>query len=295
MGADEGPHSLHQALLAAGEQHARRRGSPAGSARAPRPARARSATPGGVVVGAGDDVGELDVDEQEDADQQDQGRDQLEDARSGRESTPAIRAPRIGRRTASDQKRTRNGPEGNGRRSASRAARATRFGRKTAPGAGGVVVGAEEEAGGRVGPLAGGDDVLGGAAEEQPAQQVEAGVQVEVHRDGRDQHDREADRRAGRSRRRLPAKPSAQCARVDERRTGDARRWARPRRGARRRGVASRASWRPGARRRCRPAGPRTSTARGSLPCGRRRPRAGDYRGAVGSTRAWRFSHAYDW
>src|SRR4029079_2580217 len=49
------------------------------------------------------------------------------------ESTPAIRAPRIGRRIASDQKRTRNGAMGKGRRLASREARATRLGWETPP------------------------------------------------------------------------------------------------------------------------------------------------------------------
>ena len=52
----------------------------------------------------------------------------------------------------------------------------------------------------------------------------------------------------------------------------------------RRRAAAWRASSPPAARRRCRPAGSRTSTARGSRPCGRRRPRAGDYRRAGRST-----------
>ena len=72
--------------------------------------------------------------------------------------------------------------------------------------------------------------------------------------------------------------------RLDQREPGDERRSARPRRFGRPREAARPASCRLAARRRCRPAGPRTSKARGSLAGGQRRPRAGDYRGGTGAS-----------
>ena len=56
----------------------------------------------------------------------------------------------------------------------------------------GVVVGAEDHARGGVRARASRDDVLGAAAKEEAAQEVEAAVEVEVHRDRREQDDREA-------------------------------------------------------------------------------------------------------
>ena len=57
------------------------------------------------------------------------------------------------------------------------------------------IVGGDQQARRGVGALAAGDDVLGGAAEEDSPQEVEAGVHVEVHRGRREQDEREAERR----------------------------------------------------------------------------------------------------
>ena len=193
VGAEEGPHSLHLALLGAGEQEpdvevlrclgiellGQREGG--GHAR-------------GVVVGAGDDIGELDVREEEHADQQDQRRDQLEEG-----DQAGVDAGHPG---AEDREEDRERPEedaerrdGEGEALGQPRGPRDALGLEDAARPGGVVVGADEEAGGRLGPLAGRDDVLGRPAEEQPAGEVETAVQVEVHRESRDQHHREADGR----------------------------------------------------------------------------------------------------
>ena len=61
-------------------------------------------------------------------------------------------------------------------------------------GAGGVVVRHQDEPGGGVRAIAGGDHVLGDAAKEQGADEVEAGVEVEVGRGRCEQDECEADR-----------------------------------------------------------------------------------------------------
>jgi hypothetical protein len=53
-------------------------------------------------------------------------------------------------------------------------------------------MGAEDHAGRSIRGGAGGDDVLRGAPEEQAAQQVEAGVLVQVEGDGGEEHHHEA-------------------------------------------------------------------------------------------------------
>ena len=172
------------------------------------------------------------------------------------------------------QKISRIGPSSTRARSERRLAARIERGPKTQPVLRRVVVGAEDEAGGGVGAGAGGDDVLRGAAEEQAAQQVEAGVLVEVERGGGDQDHREPDRagdqrdQAAGDRERDVEGDRQRVLGVDVGRLdlGPA---------ARARAAARRASRRPAARRRCRASGPRRSRASRSAPGGRRRPRAG--------------------
>ena len=109
------------------------------------------------------------------------------------ESTPAARAPRMGRRTAADQKRKRvwgNGqPAGDAPRCRGRALA------EDDPGAGGVQVGGEDELRGRVGVAAAGDDVLRRPPEEEEAEEVAPRVQVEVERGRCDQDEGESSLR----------------------------------------------------------------------------------------------------
>ena len=135
----------------------------------------------------------------------------------------------------------------------------------------------DHEAGGRVGPPFR-DDVLGRPAKEQPADQIEARVEVEVHRRRGQQDEREADDRSSTASR-LPAKPSADGPRQTRPICGwtwigsiVATRRPAPKALAHAIGGAPLAS--------CLPAAPRTSTARERSPCARRRPRAADYRPA---------------
>ena len=77
VGADEGAHTLLQALLRAGQQHPDVQvGGRVGAELVGE--REHRSDPGGVVVGARDDVGKLDVDQQEDADEKDQSGGELE-------------------------------------------------------------------------------------------------------------------------------------------------------------------------------------------------------------------------
>ena len=192
-------------------------------------------------------------------------------------SRPAMRAPRIGRRGASpSQKKRRKGPSPKPGALGQPADPIRRLGEDVA-GARGVVVGHQDEAGGGLGSVAGGDDVLGGAAEEQRADQVEAGVEVEVGGDGGEEAPGEADRRLNRGddaarRHRSPRGSGGRS------RTGGGRRKARPGRAGR--CARSRAASMFAARRSASVPGPapRRSRARESARCGQRSPPAADYR-----------------
>ncbi len=192
-------------------------------------------------------------------------------------SMPAIRAPITGRSSASRPEEESERAERKRDRALQARHESRRAGVVCAPGLGGVVVRAEDDAGGGVGARAAGDDVLGRAAKEEPAQQVEAPVEVEVHRDGCEQDDHEADHRP--LERHEPAGDRERAVRrVDQRPLGvNVGRLAR-RPCGRRLAAAARDRSRPGARRRFRPACPRKSTGGGSAPGVRRPPRAGDYR-----------------
>ena len=207
------------------------------------------------------------------------GKSWSREIRSSR--SPAIRAPRIGSRSASDQNRIRKGPRGSGRRRASRAAARDSLRVEGGAGSRRVVVSAQEDAGGRVGALAGRDDVLRGAAEEQPAQQVEAVVEVEVHRDAR---------RPARSRSRPRADDRHEAAGEAERAVGGvdepepgvhvggldlcaAPAVAKPRREPVRRPPLGVGSGQPALER---------AQLADHFHAARRHPRAGDYRGATG-------------
>ena len=249
---------------------------------------------GGVVVGAGDDIGELDVDEEEHADQQDQRRDQLEEG-----DQAGVDAGHPG---AEDREEDRERPEedaergeGKGRRLASREARATRFGLEDAARPGGVVVGADEEAGGRLGPLAGRDDVLGRPAEEQPAERGRSGRSGRgTSREPRPAPSR--SRRAGRGSRRGCRRSRGRSAALGRARTGGARRWAPPRRGGRHR--AARFASQLAARRSASVPARRPSNEQSSSMTSMRAAAStsgGLSRGGQINPAAWLFSHAYDW
>ena len=192
MGADEGAHALLQALLAAGQEHPDVEvGGRLGVELLGE--REHGRHPRGVVVGAGDDLGELDVGEQEGSDHEDQGGGELEDRDQGGVDTghpDADDRQQEGERPEQDPE----GPDGDGEASAEPRPTRDQPGIEGGSGPRGVVVRAEEEARGSVGTASGGDDVLGGATEEQPAEQVDAIVEVQVHRDRGPEHDREADR-----------------------------------------------------------------------------------------------------
>ncbi len=128
-----------------------------------------------------------------------------------------------------------------------------------------VVVGDQDQAQRRVGAAPGRDDVLGGAAEEQGARQVEAGVQVQVDRGGGEQDQREADRRLDGGQRRCRRSRRRRAARARAR-TGGGRRSARCAPRGPSPAAGRRACWPPAARRRCRGRAPRSSTAPGSAP-----------------------------
>ena len=179
------------------------------------------------------------------------------------------RAERSGSRSASDQNRIRNGPERERRaRAASRASRRARRGPKTAPAARGVVVGAEDQArAGASGRGPGETTFCEARRKKSRAQQVEAGVEVEVHRDARRRSTIAKPTAGQRSRPGCRRTPSAQWSGVDERRTAGARRSARPRPGGRcsRSRSASQFAARRSASVPAQPC-PRTSTARESAP-----------------------------
>src|SRR5436190_1986297 len=175
--ADEGSHPLHQALLAPRQQdpylevrgrvgiELLRGGEDDGDA-------------GGVVIRARDDVGQLDVREQEDADEEDDRGEELEQREEARIHP---RHPSTEDREE-DGKRPEQHPERaerDGRALGEPGGARDALGLEGGAGAGGVVVGAEEEAGGSVRALAGRDDVLGRAPEEEPAQEGEAGGDVQ--------------------------------------------------------------------------------------------------------------------
>ena len=177
------------------------------------------------------------------------------------ESTPAMRAPSMGRRIAADQKRRR--VWGKGRKPEMRLETEVARLAEDRPGAGGVDVGGEDQLVRRVGVLAARDDVLRRAAEEEEAEEVAARVEVEVEGRGRDEE-------RGRSRRPVPGSRGRwrrrRGRRGGPRRAAPAggRRWARPRSGALRRAGGRPWRSRRGARSRCRPGGARTSRARRS-------------------------------
>ncbi len=100
------------------------------------------------------------------------------------ESTPAMRAPSIGRRIAADQKRMR--VWGKGRKPLMRFESRRRSLAEDRSGPGCVEVGGEDQLVRRVGVLAARDDVLRRAAEEEEAQEVAARVEVEVEGRGRE-------------------------------------------------------------------------------------------------------------
>ena len=102
-----------------------------------------------------------------------------------------MRAPSIGSRTATDQKRSRVG--GKPRRRANRRGAGDLLRPVDPAGAPGVVVGDEQQAGRGVRVRAGRDDVLRCAAEEEEAQEVEAGVEVQVEGGRGEQDEREPD------------------------------------------------------------------------------------------------------
>ena len=90
---------------------------------------------------------------------------------------------------------SRIGPSRTRARSESRLAPRGRARAEDEPGLGGVVVGAEDQPCGSVWIGPGGDDVLGGAAKEETADQIEAGVLVQVEGGRREQDQQEAHRR----------------------------------------------------------------------------------------------------
>ena len=191
VGADEAAHPLLLAFLAAVEHHPHvevrgRVGVELGRERD------RRGDARGVVVRPGDDLGELDLDQHEDGDEQDERGEELEDRdRVGVEPghSRAEQRQQHRQRPEDDSKEA----EGHGRalRETGGAAGAAR--RVDRAAAGGVDVGADHEPRAGAGVRTGGDDVLRAAAEEERAQQVEAVVEVEVHRRGGEEHEREPD------------------------------------------------------------------------------------------------------
>ena len=146
-------------------------------------------------------------------------------------------------------------------------------------GAGGVVVGDEDEPARGCRAFARGDDVLGGAAEEQRAGEVEAGVEVEVGRGG-GQRGRGRSRSAGSTvATRLPAIASAAWIRWTTAYWGWTKSGLDLGAAAHRPKAAGEHVRRRAAPRRFRAPAPRTSRARESPPCVPPRPPAGDYRG----------------
>ncbi len=254
-----------------------RRGSRVGSSRAPRRATARSRRPEALSLARRYDVGELDVDEHQRSRPGGSGSGSAAGPRSDRS-----RPPPSGRRGSGEAPRaTRKGSD-RGRAEAARGGPprepGDRPGAKERAGAGGVVMGAEEQARRRVGP--------GACGRRRSARRGErtAGAAGRSGRSGRGTSTSAATRTIAKPAgaltiaTRLPAKPEQAVGRLGERTPGDGRRSARPPRVGRPRAAARPASCRLAARRRFRPAGPRTSTARGSLAGGRRCPRAGHYR-----------------
>ena len=227
-------------------------------------------------MAAGHDVGELEVDQHQGADQEDQGRDELEDRDQGgvdarhpdaedrkqgrerpeqdpkgpqRKRGEAIQ-PREPARSCGGGRTARCGRRRSGRRGrGARARRRGSRGRRCSARRGGRTGGA----GGRSGRSGRGTSTT---AATRTIAKPAGGLTIAT---------------------RLPAKPEQAVGGVRERVMGmDVGRLdLRP--CARSRAAAWRASCPPGARRRSRRAGPRTSTARGSLAGGRRRPRAGHY------------------
>ncbi len=168
------------------------------------------------------------------------------------ESTPAMRAPSMGRRIAADQKRRR--VWGKGRKPEARLVSAVKPLAEDRSCPGRVEMGGDDQLVRRVRVLAARDDVLGGAAEEEEAEEVAARVEVEVEGRRREQEEREAgdgqlDRRSRWRRRRGRRGAPRRAA------PGDGRRWARSRPGGRRRAGGRPWRSRHGARRRCPPGG----------------------------------------
>ena len=188
-------HALHERLLAAGEEHPhvevlrwirvqlRRE-------------RERCGHAGRVVVGGRDDGGELDLDQTEDPDEQDQREWQLQD-RGGVRVNPGEPEPQDGKEDGRRPEQVAKGSERERQEVVEALGEANPPRPERAAGARGVDVRGDDQTGPGIRVAALRKDVLGGATEEEAPEQVDAGVQVEVHRGGREEDQREPDGRRG--------------------------------------------------------------------------------------------------